>query len=127
VSGVLMLSMLTRLGARAVALALLATMAIIPPAMVLARAPQAAPAPAQHAGQHHPGPGQHHLPLDGTCCDLCLTSCVACGGLVGSVARDLLLTAQHLRAAVVVVRAFPLHSPPDHKLPFALGPPVLLA
>jgi hypothetical protein len=119
--------MLTRIGARAVALALLATMAIIPPAMVLARAPQAVSALAQHAGQHHPGPGQHHLPLDGTCCDLCLTSCVACGGLVGSVARDLLLTAQHLRAAVVVVRAFPLHSPPDHKLPFALGPPVLLA
>jgi hypothetical protein len=123
----LILSILTRLGARALALALLATMAFIPPAMVLARAPQAAPAPAQHAGQHHPGPGPHHPPLDGTCCDLCLTSCITCGGLVGSVARDLLLAAQEPRATAVVVRAFPLHSAPDHKLPFAIGPPVLLA
>jgi hypothetical protein len=54
--------MLTRIGARAVALALLATMAIIPPAMVLAPAPQAAPAPAQHAGQHHPGAGGFVVP-----------------------------------------------------------------
>jgi hypothetical protein len=118
--------MLTRIGARAVALALLATMAIIPPAMVLAPAPQAAPAPTQHAGEH-PGPGPHHLPPDGTCCDLCLTSCIVCGGQVGRVTRNLLLTAQEPRAAVVVVRAFPPPSALDHKLPFALGPPVLLA
>jgi hypothetical protein len=108
---------------RALAAALLTAVAIAPLVMIPTRSSQASPVVTHHIGHHSIPPPHQHRPA-GECCDLCLTSCVACGGLLPEAPRP------HLSAVLrpasgpaVHPIALPFFS--DHRLPFSVGPPIL--
>src|SRR6476620_7548212 len=90
-----------------------------PGAMAVMAASHGAPAASHRHGSS--GPQHHHLPAN--CCDLCVASCIACGGIApreGGISRPAVLarsfdaTPGHGR---LVALSFP------HRLPPPVGPP----
>jgi hypothetical protein len=66
---------------RALALLLLVLVSTAPGAMTVLAVSSVAPA----GGHHHLPPGSphhHRQPLADCCCDLCVSSCIACGAVV---------------------------------------------
>jgi hypothetical protein len=107
---------------RALALVLLAAVVFAPSAMVAGSMHSAV---AIHHSGHQSIPLPHQHRPAGDCCDLCLTSCAACGGLVPKAPRTWLSPAPRPLFGPATA-AIALLSLSDHQLPFALGPPAVL-
>ena len=105
---------------RWLAVVLLAAMVLVPQAMAWA---DVSP-PATHAANHHHTPGAPDQPLHDDCCDLCLTSCIACAGMIGgATARFHSRTAPWVTPAAASRVARVLATFDQDRLPFPLGPP----
>ena len=115
-----------RTPSRVLAFVLLATMALVPQAMAWADV-SPAPATTAHTTSHHHPSGSHSRLLHDDCCDLCLTSCVTCVGLIGAGAVLPYRAAPWMVRAIAVPIAGAPAAPDQHRLPFALGPPVFRA
>jgi hypothetical protein len=117
-----MLHRLERRVVGVVAFALLAAMAVVPSAMAWA---DDSPGTA-HAVDHHRSPHSHDQLRD-DCCDLCLTSCIACVGLVGNTTTLQGRLTPWIAPAIIGRAARTSADPLPHRLPFPLGPPLLRA
>lgn len=128
----------SRTPSRLLAAILLVAMAAMPPVMTWAAGspmpmggpmggPMGNPMASETAGHHHHLPSAPDQRPHDDCCDLCLTNCIACIGLIGLPATAPYHAVAWVVPAVATQRTAAPATPDRHRLPFPLGPPTLLA